>query len=117
MTNDLESADELLNAKDYKMLNLLGVLRNVTKGLRRIGATLGGFGLFILPTKQLISRVNMLMQHYHASKNLGRKLDALLQSSTPIRYPSQSLYTRVCQVGTFGTIILGKNALAVVTTL
>jgi hypothetical protein len=61
------------------MLNVLGVLQNVTKGLRWIHTTFGGFRLLSQPTKQLISRVNMLMQHYHASTNLGRKLDASLQ--------------------------------------
>jgi hypothetical protein len=79
MTNDLESAKELLHAKDYKMLNVLGVLRNVTKGLQWLHTTFGGFGLFSLPTEQLISQVNMLMQHYHASTKLGRKLDASLR--------------------------------------
>ncbi len=78
MTNDIEPAKEILNAKEYKMLNVLGVLQNVTKGLRRIHTIFGGFGLLSLPTEQLISRVNMLMQHYHTSINLGRKLDASL---------------------------------------
>jgi hypothetical protein len=55
MTNNLESAKELLHAKDYKMLNVLGVLRNVTKGLRQLHTTFGGFGLFSLTTEQLIS--------------------------------------------------------------
>ncbi len=79
MTNDIEPAKELLHAEDYKMLNVLGVLRNVTKGLRWIHTTFGGFGLLSLPTEQLISRVNMLMQHYHASTYLGRKLDASIR--------------------------------------
>jgi hypothetical protein len=78
MTNDIEPAKELLHAEDYNTLNVLGVLRNVTKGLRRIHTTFGGFGLLSLSTEQLISRVNMLMQHYHASTNLGKKLDASL---------------------------------------
>ncbi len=78
MTNDIEPAKELLHAKDYNTLNVLGVLRNVTKGLRRIRTTFGGFGLLSLSTEQLISRVNMLMQHYHASTNLSKKLDASL---------------------------------------
>jgi hypothetical protein len=79
MTNDIEPAKELLHAEDYKTLNVLGVLRNVTKGLRRLHTTFGGFGLLSPPTEQLISQVNMLMQHYHASTNLGRKLDASLR--------------------------------------
>jgi hypothetical protein len=73
MTNDIEPAKELLHTKDYKMLNVLGVLQNVTKGLRWIHTIFGGFGMLSLPTEQLISRVNMLMQHYHASTNLGKK--------------------------------------------
>jgi hypothetical protein len=79
MTNDLEPAEDLLHAKDHKMLNVLSVLRNVTKGLRWLHTTFGGFGLLSLPTEQLISQVNMLMQHYHASTNLGRKLDESLR--------------------------------------
>ena len=71
MTNVLEAADKLLHAEDYKLLNVLGVLQNVTKGLWQIHTTFGGFVLFSLPTEQLISGVNMLMQHYHASTNLG----------------------------------------------
>jgi hypothetical protein len=55
MTNNLEAADELLHAEDYTLLNVLSVLRNVTKGLQRIHTTFGGFGLFSLPTEQLIS--------------------------------------------------------------
>jgi hypothetical protein len=79
MTNDLEPAEDLLDSKDHKMLNMLSVLLNVTKGLRRLHTTFGGFGLLSLPTEQLISQVNMLMQHYHASTNLGGKLDASLR--------------------------------------
>ena len=55
MTNDLESANELLHTKDNKILNVLGVLQNITKGLRQIHTIFGGFGLFSLPTEQLIS--------------------------------------------------------------
>jgi hypothetical protein len=79
MTNDLEPAEDLLHAKDHKALNVIGVLWNVTKGLRQLHTTFGSFGLLSLPTEQLISKVNMLMQHYHASTNLGRKLDASLR--------------------------------------
>jgi hypothetical protein len=57
MTNDLESANKLLHTEDYKILNVVGVLWNVTEGLWRIHTTFGGFGLFSLPTEpeQLIS--------------------------------------------------------------
>ena len=33
MTNDLEVTDGLLHKEDYRMLNVLGVVRSVTKGL------------------------------------------------------------------------------------
>jgi hypothetical protein len=59
-------------------LNVLGILHNFTKGLRKIHTTFGGFGLFDLSTEQLISRVNMIFQHYHVSTNLSKKLDASL---------------------------------------
>ncbi len=58
---------------------MVGVAHNITKGLHRLHTPFGGFGLFNLPVEQLIYRVNMLMQHYHTSTNLSRKLDASLQ--------------------------------------
>ncbi len=61
------------------MLNVLGVICSVTKGLHRLHRSFGGFGLFNLPVEQLICRENMLMQHYHTSTNLSRKLDASLR--------------------------------------
>ena len=79
MTNDLEVTDNLLHKEDYRMLNVLGVVRSVTKGRRCLHTSFGGFGLFNLPVEQLICRVNMLMQHYHTSTNLSRKLDASLR--------------------------------------
>ncbi len=79
MTNDLEATDNLFHNEDYRMLNVLGVVCSITKGLRRLHTTFGGFGLFNLPVEQLIWRVNMLMQHYHTSTNLSRKLDASLR--------------------------------------
>ncbi len=78
MTNNITPAKKLLNNVDYNTLNVLGILRNVTKRLRRIHTTFGGFGLFDLPTEQLISRVNMFFQHYHVSTNFNNKLDASL---------------------------------------
>jgi hypothetical protein len=75
--NDIEQASTLLDDVDYRTLNVLGILRNVTKGLRKIHTTFGGFGLFDLATEQ-ISRVNMFFQHYHILTNLSRKLDASL---------------------------------------
>jgi hypothetical protein len=78
MTNDLEPAKRLLDSIDYKTLNVMGVMRNVPRGLWKLHTTFEGFGLFDVLTEQLISRVNILFQHYHASTNLSRKLDASL---------------------------------------
>ena len=88
MTNNITLAKKLLDDVDYKTLNVLGILRNLTKGLRRIHTTFGGFGLFNLPTEKLISMVNMFFQHYHVSTNLSKKLDTSvgylqLQIGTP----------------------------------
>ncbi len=73
-TNNLEVTDNLLHKEDYRMLNVLGVVRSMTKDLHWRHMSFGGFGLFNLPVEQLIGRVNMLMQHYHTSTNLSRKL-------------------------------------------
>jgi hypothetical protein len=79
MTNDEEEAENLLNKADYNTLSVLGMFRNVSTGLRKLHTTFGEVGLLNLPTEQLISRVNMLFQHYHVSTNLSRKLDSSLQ--------------------------------------
>jgi hypothetical protein len=78
MNNNIEQASTLLDDVDYRTLNVLGILRNVTKGLRKIHTTFEGFSLFDLATEQIISRVNMFFQHYHLLTNLSRKLDASL---------------------------------------
>jgi hypothetical protein len=78
MTNDIDPAAKLLNNVDYKTLNVVGILRNVTKGLRKIHTTFGGLGMFDLPMEQLISLVNMFFQHYQVSTNLSKKLDTSL---------------------------------------
>jgi hypothetical protein len=78
MTNDINPAAKLLDNVDYKTLNVLGILPNITKGLRKIHTTFGGFRLFNLATEQLISRVNMFFWHYHVSTNLSKKLNASL---------------------------------------
>ncbi len=54
MTNDFKVADNFLHKEDYRTLNVVGVARSATKGLRRLHTTFGGFGLFNLPVKQLI---------------------------------------------------------------
>jgi hypothetical protein len=79
MTNDIEEAENTLQESDYKMLNILGVACTVTKGLRKLHTTFGGFCLFSLPTEQLICRINMLLQHYHTSTSFSQKLNASLQ--------------------------------------
>jgi hypothetical protein len=55
MTNDLEPAKKLLDSTNYKTLNVLGVMRNVTRGLQKLHTTFGEFGLFDLLTEQQIS--------------------------------------------------------------
>ena len=79
MTNDIEEAEELFKEQEQETLNILGILKNVTKELRRLTPTFGGFGLFNLATEQLIGRINMMMQHYHTPSNLSRKLDISLK--------------------------------------
>jgi hypothetical protein len=79
MTNDIEEATSVNSKIDYRMLNILGVARTVTKGLRTLHTTFGGFGLLSVATEQLICRINMLLQHYHTSTNLSRKLEASLR--------------------------------------
>ncbi len=54
MTNNLKVTDNLLHKEDYRMLNVLGVVCSVTKGLRRLHTSFGGFGLFNLSVEQLI---------------------------------------------------------------
>ncbi len=54
MTNNLEVADELLHDSDYRMLNVSGVLCNVSKELHQLHTMFGSFGLFNLPINQLI---------------------------------------------------------------
>jgi hypothetical protein len=78
MTNNMEVANKLLDEIDYKMLNILGIFRIISTRPQKLHTTFGGFVLFSLPTKQLISCINMLLQHYHVSINLSRKLDASL---------------------------------------
>jgi hypothetical protein len=79
MTNNMKPTSTLLDNVDYKTLNVLGILWNVTKGLRRLRTMFRGFGMFDLPTKQLICCVNMFFQHYHVSTNLSKILDASLR--------------------------------------
>jgi len=79
MTNDIEEAEEVHKGQDREMLNILGISKNVTKGLRRLQPTFGGFGLFSLATEQLIGRLNLMLQHYHTPSNLSRKLDVSLK--------------------------------------
>ncbi len=68
MTNDIEKAMEVNTKTDYRMLNILGVVCTVTKGLRTLHTTFGGFGLLSVATEQLICRIIMLLQHYHTSR-------------------------------------------------
>ena len=79
MTNNIKEAASVNTEIDYKMLNILGMACTVTKGLRTLHMTFRGFGLLSVATEQLIYRINMLLQHFHTSTNLSRKLDASLR--------------------------------------
>jgi hypothetical protein len=79
MTNDMDRVNQFFGTADYKTLNILGIVRNVNTGLRKLTTTFEGFGLFSLPIEQLISRVNMFLQHYHVFTNLSKKLNASLR--------------------------------------
>ena len=72
------------------MLNVLGIASTVKKGWRRIHSAFGGFGLFSFATKQLIERLNLLLQHYNTGSSLSKKLDASL------RYLQLQLGTNIC---------------------
>jgi hypothetical protein len=50
MTNNIKRMSTLLDNVDYKTLNVLGILQNVTKGLRRLHTMFGGYGMLELPT-------------------------------------------------------------------
>jgi hypothetical protein len=79
MTNDIEQATSVNSKIDYRMLNILGVARTLMTGLQLLHTTFGGFELLSVATEQLICRINMLLQHYHTSTNLSRKLEASLR--------------------------------------
>ena len=79
LTNYLEEADNLLSDLEGKTLNILGVAKTATIRLRQLHTTFGGIGLFNLATEQLISRVNLLLQHYHTPSTMSRKLDASIR--------------------------------------
>jgi hypothetical protein len=72
MTNNIEAADNHLDKEDYRMLNILGVVRTVDCGLRKLHMTFGGFGLFNLATEQLISRINTFSNTITCHSKLAR---------------------------------------------
>jgi hypothetical protein len=80
MTNDLESTEMIFDKADYETMPILGVARTVKRELRKLHPTFRGFGLFHLPTEQLICRINTLLQHYHTSTSTSKKLDASLRN-------------------------------------
>jgi hypothetical protein len=94
MTNDLEATDAIFDKDDYDMMPILGVVRTVKRELRKLHTTFGGNVFFHLPTEQLNCRINMLLQHYHTSTTLSKKLDASfrllqLQLGTPYNEPDR----------------------------
>ncbi len=76
MTNDLEATETIFDKADNETMPILGVACTVKRDFRKLQTTFGGFGLFHLPTEQLICRINMLLQRYHTSTALSKKLDA-----------------------------------------
>ncbi len=73
MRNDIKLVAKLLDDIDHKTLKNLGILQNITKGLRKLHTTFGGFCMFDLKKKQLISHVNKFFQHHHVSTNMSKK--------------------------------------------
>jgi hypothetical protein len=73
-----KEAENLLNKEDYCMLNLLGVVQTVIRGLRKIHTTFCRFGLYSIAMEQIINRINTLFQHYHTPSNISKKLDMSL---------------------------------------
>ena len=64
LANDVELACSKFHDRDYEILPILGIARTVKTGWRRIHHTFGGFGLFSLPTEQLICRLNLFLQQH-----------------------------------------------------
>ena len=64
---------------------------------------------------QLSEHANATLSCLNKSREKTQRIAQI--SSTPIRHPSQSLYTGLWQVGTSSTIILGKNTLVFAATL
>ena len=93
MTNNLEATESIFDKADYEMMLILGVARTVKRELRKLHTTFGSFGLFHLPTEQLICRLNMLLQHYHASTALSKKLD---ESFKYLQLHNEDLFLHHC---------------------
>jgi len=51
MTNDIKEATSVNSKTDNRMLNILGVARTITVGLRTLHTTFGGFGLLSVATE------------------------------------------------------------------
>ncbi len=51
----------------------------MTKGLRRLHTTFGGFGLYNLGTEQLICQVNLLLKQCHTPLIMSKKLEASIR--------------------------------------
>jgi hypothetical protein len=79
MTNNLEATETIFDKADYETMQIPGVACTVKRELRKLHTTFSRFGLFHPPAEQLICRINMLLQHYHTSTALSKKLDASFQ--------------------------------------
>lgn len=74
LVNDVEEIEDLFSKLDYALLPVLGIVRTVKKGWRRLLTTFSDFGLRSLPTEQLISRLNLFIQHWQTGSSLSNKL-------------------------------------------
>ena len=54
MKNNLEATEAIFDKANYDMMPMLGVACIVKRELRKLHTVFGGFGLFHLPTEQLI---------------------------------------------------------------
>ena len=90
MTNDLKETEKVLDKKNHRMRNILGIVSIVKKGWRHIHSTFGGFGLFSFTARQLIERPNLLLQHYNTVLSLSKK------ANTSIRYLRLQIGTNIC---------------------
>ena len=78
LMNSSVAAEDCLPGMEVHLLPLLGINRNITKEWHTLSYAFGGVGLLSLSTEQLISRINLFLQHDGASTIIGKKLQCSL---------------------------------------